>query len=374
MGRKRKGARLYKINHPSTPWQVYLNQPGKKPIRKHYSDKEKAQAEVDRLNDAIAAEGIEGVVFGAEARADYIAAKRRLDPYDVSLSEVVDYWLERHPKCAEKDFLEAIHDFIAAKRRANRSPKTLQEHENRLKEFRKFSLAEHVGAVTPENCRDYLSRPHLSPASIKRYQATLSVFFGYCRKRGWMSTDPLESFDSITIDAKQPVILTPEEAARFMAAVEKIEGGRIARAVALRLFAGLRPSEQEHLSESDILKDGIRVAQGKIRGRRAIRIVPMIPTLRRWLDSFAYQPIKPANFRKLQDKAIEKAGLRNTWCTDILRHTWISYRLAETQNERSTAREAGNTPEIIYRHYYQLVTESDLLDFLEINPRQQYTD
>ncbi len=206
-------------------------------------------------------------------------------------------------------------------------------------------------------------RPGLAVGSVASYRIHLNGFFGYCRKRGWMAGDPLEAIDRPTQDAKDPAILTPDEVARFMAEVARLKDGRIVKAVALRLFAGLRPGEQEALRERDILADGIRVGVGKIRGRRAVRVVPMSPVLRAWFAVFPDAKLQPANFRKIQDEAIRRAGLVDVWEKDILRHTWISYRLAETNDERLTAREAGNSPDIIYRHYYQLVTAAEVKQF-----------
>ncbi|MEO0796820.1 MAG: phage integrase SAM-like domain-containing protein [Verrucomicrobiota bacterium] len=366
MGRRSEGAKVYRVNNKSNPWQVYLNQPGKKPFRKHFKTEKEAVIEQKRLNDTIAVEGIEGVVFGAEARAEYIAAKRLIEGHGVSLVDLARDWIARHPSTTQKPFIDAIDDFVMTKERANRRPATLREIRYRLREFQLFSLAETVNQVSSESCEDYLARPHLSPASIKRYYATLSSFFDYCRKRNWLAIDPLMGIEKPTIDAKEPAILSPEEADRFIRECRKLKDGRIVRAVALRLFAGLRPGEQEILREQDILSDGIRVAQGKIRGRRAIRIVPISITLHFLLNAYPRSPLKPTNFRKLQEQAIEQSGLSKIWVKDILRHTWISYRLAETNDERQVAREAGNSPDVIYRHYYQLVSAGDVEKFARI--------
>ncbi|MEO0795695.1 MAG: phage integrase SAM-like domain-containing protein [Verrucomicrobiota bacterium] len=363
MGRKKKGARVYRIKHPTMNWQVTLTQSDGRKIREYFKKESDANKRAEELNQRILIEGVDGVLFGAEARAEYAACKRKLAGRDVSLLAVVDEWLNSHPKTIKKDFRDAIDEFCEAKRSANRREITISKYARCLKEFQLFSLLSSIDQIQPQHCRNYLLRPSLAPATMQNYRATLSSFCSYCRKRGWLETDPLKSIDRPTLDANNPVVLSPDEVARFMACCAKLSDGRIVRAVALRLFAGLRPGEQEVLTERDILKDGIRVGAGKIRGRRSVRIVPISSILKGWLDAFPDASLQPTNFRKLQEQAIEQAGLSKIWAKDILRHTWISYRLAETNDERLVAREAGNSPDIIYRHYFQLVSADDVERF-----------
>jgi len=51
------------------------------------------------------------------------------------------------------------------------------------------------------------------------------------------------------------------------------------------------------------------------------------------------------------------------WQEDICRHSWISYRLAVVKDEAQVAREAGNSPDVIYRHYFQLVSDAQAKEY-----------
>src|SRR5688572_27942399 len=55
---------------------------------------------------------------------------------------------------------------------------------------------------------------------------------------------------------------------------------------------------------------------------------------------------------KLDDETDEK-GL--AWKHNALRHSFISYRVAEIQNVGQVALEAGNSPRMIFQHYRELV-------------------
>jgi len=131
----------------------------------------------------------------------------------------------------------------------------------------------------------------------------------------------------------------------------------------LALFAGLRYGEILRLTWEDLRLDEktpiIRVGQGKIRGRRAVRVVPIEPALLSWLKWFREKGIPLVNTSSDARKIREVVN----WQGDIARHSWISYRLALIGDEVKVAREAGNSPDVIYRHYFQLVTRVDAIRF-----------
>ncbi len=43
------------------------------------------------------------------------------------------------------------------------------------------------------------------------------------------------------------------------------------------------------------------------------------------------------------------------WKHNALRHSYISYRVAQVQNVAQVALEAGNSPQMIFQHYRELV-------------------
>lgn len=51
-----------------------------------------------------------------------------------------------------------------------------------------------------------------------------------------------------------------------------------------------------------------------------------------------------------------------------MRHTAISNHFAHNKHEGETASWAGNSPNVIHRHYKALVKEADATEFREITP------
>ena len=56
------------------------------------------------------------------------------------------------------------------------------------------------------------------------------------------------------------------------------------------------------------------------------------------------------------------------WRQNALRHSFISYRVAETGDVARTALEAGNSPKMIFRHYREVVTEDAAKVWFSITP------
>jgi hypothetical protein len=69
---------------------------------------------------------------------------------------------------------------------------------------------------------------------------------------------------------------------------------------------------------------------------------------------------------ELQREAATEAGVE--WKHNALRHSFISYRVADVKNVDEVALEAGNSPDIIFQHYRALVTEKAAKAWFGITP------
>ena len=64
------------------------------------------------------------------------------------------------------------------------------------------------------------------------------------------------------------------------------------------------------------------------------------------------------------------AGIKTKfkWKRNGLRHSFCSYRLAITQDAAKTSLEAGNSPQMIFRHYRELTTEDEAKEWFGVMP------
>lgn len=57
------------------------------------------------------------------------------------------------------------------------------------------------------------------------------------------------------------------------------------------------------------------------------------------------------------------------WKHNALRHSFISYRVADIQNVAQVALEAGNSPQMIFKHYRELVRPAAAKEWFAIKPK-----
>jgi hypothetical protein len=67
---------------------------------------------------------------------------------------------------------------------------------------------------------------------------------------------------------------------------------------------------------------------------------------------------------------MEKFGLATAgkWKQNALRHSYASYRLAQTQDAAKVSLECGNSPQMIFRHYHEIVKPADAVKWFSVVP------
>ncbi|MEI7728653.1 MAG: site-specific integrase [Verrucomicrobiota bacterium] len=161
--------------------------------------------------------------------------------------------------------------------------------------------------------------------------------------------------------------------------------------LAIGAFAGLRSAEIERLDWAEVhLADRfieVKAAKAKTASRR---LVPISDNLAQWLAPYAQEAgrVAPAdniqsNIMRLVKETNEalKAAAQTAgkdpamaktvkWKQNALRHSFISYRVAEVQDVPKVALEAGNSPAIIFQHYRELVRPAEAKAWFSIAPGQ----
>ncbi len=151
-------------------------------------------------------------------------------------------------------------------------------------------------------------------------------------------------------------IFTPEEMERLLLTAH----ARILPLIAIGGFAGIRSAEVCRLNWQDIKWDRghIEIA-GKKAKTAARRLVPLSDNLKAWLAPWRGETGKIISITDysgaLSDTAV-KAKIPGGWRQNALRHSYISYRVAETGDVARTSLEAGNSPKMIFRHFRTIAT------------------
>ena len=140
--------------------------------------------------------------------------------------------------------------------------------------------------------------------------------------------------------------------------------------LALGAFAGMRTAEIERQLWEDInLERGfIRVTAAK-GNTAAKRLIPITANLKQWL-ALCKKESGPVCEIARTPSAITRLAVRAgvAWKHNALRHSFISYRVADTQNIAQVSLEAGNSPRVVNKHYRELVTPDEAKAWFGIMP------
>lgn len=140
---------------------------------------------------------------------------------------------------------------------------------------------------------------------------------------------------------------------------------------AIGFFAGVRPGEMTRLRFEEAVRWNfgdieIRADQAKTKFRR---LTKMQANLAAWLAPYRESVglIAPSRVDEMLAAFAKAKGYR--WPFDVMRHSFISYAVALTQQIGQVALWAGNSEAIIKRHYLERVTEDEGKAFFAIMPK-----
>jgi integrase len=268
-----------------------------------------------------------------------------------------------------KAVASAVEEIIEAKKSKGVSDVYLRDLRYRLGVF-KTTFNCDVNALTPDDVADFFQRLRLSPRSHNNFLRMLRTFFAFAQRHGWLSkeVDLLVRVEKRSEKPGPVDIFSPSELAKLL----KNASAEVATCIALTAFAGLRPEEILRLDWADIERRPgfIEVAAHKAKTATR-RIVFISDNLVRWLaisprNGTGVWPYSKDRFFKAMRKAADNAKVK--WKQNALRHSFISYRLAEIQDVNRVALEAGNSPQMIFRHYRELATPEQARTWFAITP------
>lgn len=289
-----------------------------------------------------------------------------------SLTEAARFYAKRHANAIpDKTVTEAVDEFIAAKIAARKSQRYLEDLNYRLGQF-KDAFNCNVADVGEALLRQFLDKLKLAPRSQNNFHATLVTFFRWAKKKKYLPKDwdEFASIEKVEDGEGAIEIFTPEELAALLTHADD----SLIPFLVIGAFAGLRTSEFCRLDWKDIgVGEGkyIEVKAENARKTKQRRLVPISDNLKVWLEPYAKSSGKI--WLKSEDRL--HAGLKEVavnagvaWKANALRHSFISYRVAESQDVAKVSLEAGNSPQKIFTNYRELVTPKEATRWFSIKP------
>jgi integrase len=182
--------------------------------------------------------------------------------------------------------------------------------------------------------------------NVRRHLKNLCHF---AQRRGYLPKGLTEADDLTRVkETPKPIaIYTPAEMARLLAHAPE----DTLPFLAIGAFAGLRHAEILRLDWSEVDRAGGLIVVKATKAKTASRRLVPVDQMSERLTGLAKRP-----------------GVDLIWKRNALRHSFISYRVAQVQSVAQVALEAGNSPQISFSNYRELVKPADAVKRFAIVP------
>ncbi|MCX6924171.1 MAG: tyrosine-type recombinase/integrase [Verrucomicrobia bacterium] len=287
------------------------------------------------------------------------------------VAEALKYFVDNRPtKPLDVSVRQVVNEFVNLKiQEGEVGDLHLRDLRNRLGRFADAFECP-ISKVRPEAIRDHVLKQDVGLRTRHNLRTTLTTFLNYARAEGYIPAD----HRGVLFPAKRKKtklnvqVFSPDELGRILKAADVDE----AVPVALTAFAGIRAEEVKLLDCCHVdFNERHIVIPNEIDKNEARRIVPLPENLAAWLQHLHGKtgPISQyTNLANLYGRLAERSGVQ--WKRNALRHGFISYRIALIKNIPQVAYEAGNSPEMIQRHYLKVVTEAAAKQWFAVLPKQ----
>jgi len=408
----KRGHTVVKIYHtPSRGCDAYtvVHYLGDQRQRKTFADLGLATTEAETVANKLSTGEVNVLTLTSDDRLSYIRSIEVLKPTGVPLEMAAMQFAEMHKLLNGESPLEAARFFV--KKNPHRLPKKLvpdivkemveakeadklsgvyvKDLKGRLGRFaEKFPGA--ISFVTSAEIEDFLrglkgknkdgkEKIGLSGKSRNNYRGAIGTLFNYAVSRGYLPKGAVQVEDVAMAREEngEIEIFRPDELANLLAAADPA----LIPFLTIGAFAGLRHAELQRLDWSEVrLDDGfieVKASKAKTASRR---LVPIQDNLKRWLTPLRKSGgaicdyVNMSNQLHWLSEAVDKklkagdATAGFVWKLNALRHSFISYRVAQTQNVAQVALEAGNSPRLVFSNYRELVRPADAAKWFGLMP------
>ena len=356
-------------------------------IRRSFTDPDAAKSEARLMARKIMAGQSKSTDLSAPERDAYLAAKGILDGIGCPVVAAAEEYAECKKLLGSRSLLAAVtehvertrgvhtevtvakaaEEFLAAKKQDGASVRYLAQLRSDINRF-KDGFAVPILQIKSHQIDGWLRELGGAPRSRNSTHTSLRTFFSWAKSHSYLpraEQTAAEAVAKVRVGDTETEIFTPEQMAKILEAAP----GELVPFIALGAFAGLRAAEITRIEWSAIDLNRrfitIRAGQAKTASRR---IVSISDNLREWLLPHVGEGLVVPSAETYRKVTCLSRRLGIAWPHNVLRHSFISYRIAKVKNANEVALEAGNSPDVIFRHYRELATEEQADAWFSIRP------
>jgi integrase len=359
--------------------------------RRNFSDLDKAKVEAEKIAAALQRGEFQILKLSGEQRIAYERSIQLLTPYGLrfdsfaaeyaearrilgpaaSLTEAARVYAKAQSwSLPPKSVTDAVAEMIASKTADMRSRRHVQDLESRLRRFA-ADFKGRISDVTSADLSAWLSSLGQSPRSRNNFRAAIVSLFNFAKQRGYLAKrEPTEADDltKVTDRGSDIGILTPDQ----MATLLNADDAQLRAYFAIGGFGGLRTSELMQLewSEIDLEENTTITVQAHKSKTASRRTVPIQPNLYEWLMPLRRFSGRVFSLSTINQKATAFAHATGVtpWPSNALRHSFASYRFAVCRNAEQVASEMGNSRNVVFASYRELVQPRQAERWWNISP------
>lgn len=226
-----------------------------------------------------------------------------------------------------------------------------------------------IASLTRSDIEAHLSSLNGTPRTLHNHRTTIGTMLHYAVDQGYLPAGhPILGRASRSFKGQtKPEVFTPEEMEKLLKAAKP----ELVPALAVAGFSGIRAAEIKRLKWEDVkLERGFIEISAAISKLKIRRRAPLTENLRQWLLPHVKPSGKVVNYVNLGNAWLKLAKhAKVKWKRNGLRHSFISYRVAQSKDVPQVALEAGNSARIIHTNYLEFVDESEAHKWFAIAPR-----
>ena len=411
-----KKVHVYRRTTPSGNWAFMVadtsevDDKGKiKRLFRCYSDEVVAKQAADTLAERLGKRESTAMRLSESKAMEHVNSEARLKPFNVTVDAAtscvaeclktvpdlatihaaIRFFAARNKQVVKKAVADAVTEFRTLKAARGASERYKEDLKSRLDKFAEDCKKDVANVGTADvqawlDSRKASDGKPLAPQSYTNFRRVLSTFFGFCVTRGYCVDNAADGVERLKVNGGEIEVFTPSEISRLLTAASP----DFLPSLAIGAFAGLRSAEIERLNWQNVnLAEKIITVGAATAKTASRRLVPISDNLAAWLADYAKREGKvwPGTydmFYKAQEataaateiQADPEKGIKAMkpvhWKANALRHSFISYRLAEIQNAAQVALEAGNSAQMVFKHYRQIVKAADAQRWFDVRPAE----
>jgi integrase len=388
---------VYRVKHPTNrsglAYVVVHSSPSGRKTQK-FADLDEAIQEARVIASRLSAGRVEGSELSRGEREEYVAAKRIVGSHP--LLSALQEWAKAKELCGA-DFLVAaqawkdahgtgrkdinIADLVKAflRDKERSGVDTTAGYARTLPRLAEAYADTPIHTLTANELKEWLhstfrqpGEKHVHPSTFNSHRKRMATLWKWARDEGYLPKNAqteIEQVKPLRETSEAIGIFKVPEYAAVLKLMQKEHPAYLATTV-LAGFAGLRRTELHAQTWQQIdLKRGLLTVTKAKRNTPSMRIVHLCPAAIDWLlackkDSELVSPAWGVDrIRAFANKA------KISCPANAFRHSFITYRAAATGNVDETALEAGNSRDMVFKHYRELVSKDDGEAWFNLTPK-----